>query len=181
MKRVLLLALVCFSISGSAYTLEVTLKLKGSYFYPSEDAFKDIYGGGMMYGGEVTFRINKNIDFWLGSSYFSKQGKLTFTEEETTVKIIPAGGGVKYISSLGGINYYSGLGLNYYHYKESNPIGLAKKGGLGIVGKIGAYMKPAAGLIIDLFINYSYCKMQPADYKINIGGLETGVGIGYVF
>ncbi len=30
-------------------------------------------------------------------------------------------------------------------------------------------------------IIYSYCRMKPADYRINIGGLEAGIGIGYEF
>jgi hypothetical protein len=42
-------------------------------------------------------------------------------------------------------------------------------------------MKVTGGLIIDLHISYSYCKMKPADYRINIGGFEAGIGIGYEF
>jgi hypothetical protein len=123
----------------------------------------------------------KNLELWVGASFFSKKGELSFTGEETKVRIIPIGGGVKYISSVGGINYYSGIGINYYLYKETNPIGDASKGGFGILGMIGSFMKVTRGLIIDLYIDYSYCKMKPADYRINIGGFEAGIGIGYEF
>lgn len=55
------------------------------------------------------------------------------------------------------------------------------KGGLGYIGKIGSYVKVTGGFLIDLYVNYSYCKMRPADFKINIGEIEAGVGIGYEF
>jgi hypothetical protein len=35
------------------------------------------------------------------------------------------------------------------------------------------------GLIIGLDRAYSSCKMKPADYRINSGGLAVGIGIGY--
>lgn len=180
-KKVFLLILICLFLTGSASSVDVIIQLKGSYFSPSEDAFKEIYGGGPMYGGEVNFQIHRAILFWVGGSFFSKQGRLTFTGEETRVKIIPAGGGIKVVLSGRGVDYYCGIGLNYYQYKESNPIGLAKKGGLGVVGRIGANVQLTAGLIIDLFVSYSRCRLKPADYEINIGGLEAGAGIGYSF
>jgi len=175
------LLLICFLLSGSAFSVELIIQLKGSYFFPSEPAFKEIYGGGLMYGGEVDIQINRAISFWAGGSYFSKQGRLTFTDEQTRVKIIPAGGGVKFVLSGRRVHYYGGFGLNYYQYQESNPIGLAKKGGWGVVGRIGADVRLSAGMIIDLFVNYSHCRIKPADYRINIGGLEAGAGIGYAF
>ena len=71
--------------------------------------------------------------------------------------------------------------IYYYQYKESNPLGNVSKGGLGYVGKLGSYIDIAGGFLIDLYINYSYCKLKPADFEINIVGLEAGVGIGYRF
>lgn len=181
MKKLTLIIAIAILLSGLADASDFTLKVKGNYFSPSEKAFKDIYGGGWVYGGEANFGIWKNLKLWVGTSFFSKKGELSFTGEETKVRIIPIGGGVKYVSSVGGINYYSGIGINYYLYKETNPIGDASKGGFGIVGIIGSFMKVTGGLIIDLYINYSYCKMKPADYRINIGGFEAGIGIGYEF
>jgi len=35
--------------------------------------------------------------------------------------------------------------------------------------------------LIDLYLSYSYCKIKPADFEINIGGIEAGIGIGYKF
>jgi len=50
---------------------------------------------------------------------------------------------------------------------------------LGFIGKIGLFVKVKGKMIIDFFASYSVCTMKPADFRINIGGLEAGIGIGY--
>ena len=112
----------------------------------------------MMYGGEVNIGVSSGLEIWMGGSYFTKKGELTFTKEETKLEIYPIGGGLKYKISAGIIDLYAGAGLNYYQYKESNPLGNVSKGGLGYVGKLGSYIDIAGGFLIDLYINYSYCK-----------------------
>ena len=179
-KLFIIIVTVIFS-SGIANATDISVELKAHYFHPSEKAFRDIYGGGMMYGGEVSIGVWKGLEVWFGGSYFSKTGELTFTKEETKLKIYPLGGGLKYRLSEGVLSFYIGAGLNYYQYKESNPLGDVSKGGLGYIGKIGSYVKVTGGFLIDLYVNYSYCKIKPADFKINIGGIEAGVGIGFSF
>lgn len=181
MRELAIIALLTVCLSGLAYTADVTVELKVHYFSPSEQAFKDIYGGGLMYGGEVSVGVWRDLDLWLGGSYFSKKGELTFTKEETKLELIPIGVGAKYRILSGNFALYVGLGLNYYQYKETNPIGDVSEGGLGYIGKVGSYVKVSERLLIDLYVNYSYCKVKPADFKINIGGLEAGAGVGYRF
>lgn len=182
MKKLIGTIGIIILLSGFATAADFSVEMKVHYFSPSEQAFKDIYGGGMMYGAEATVGIWRNFEFWFGGSHFTKRGKLTFTQEETKLKIIPIGGGLRYILPTGRLNLYAGLGLNYYQYKETNdPIGEASKGGLGYVGKIGSFVKVTGSLLIDIYADYTYCKMKPADFKINIGGFEAGIGIGYEF
>lgn len=181
MRELTIIALLTVCLSGLAYTADVTVELKVHYFSPSEQAFKDIYGGGLMYGGEVSVGVWRDLDLWFGGSYFSKKGELTFTKEETKLELIPIGVGAKYRILSGNFALYVGLGLNYYQYKETNPIGDVSEGGLGYIGKVGSYVKVSERLLIDLYVNYSYCKVKPADFKINIGGLEAGAGVGYRF
>jgi len=175
-----LLAILIFS-TGIALGADIRLELRGNYFSPSENAFKDIYGGGMMYGAKFSIGIRKNLLLWLEGSHFSKKGELTFTKEETKLSMVPLGVGVGYRISSRSLSFYTGLGFNYYHYKESNPIGEVSKDGLGYVAKAGSYLKLTRGLLIDLFIDYSYCKIKPADFEINIGGFGLGTGIAYEF
>jgi opacity protein-like surface antigen len=181
MRKFIIIIVSVVLLSWTANASDVIVELRAHYLHPSEEAFRDIYGGGMMYGGEVSIGVWKGLEVWFGGSYFSKKGELTFTKEETKLEICPLGGGLKYKLKIGVFNLYAGAGLNYYQYKESNPLGDVSKGGLGCIGKIGSYVKVTEDLLIDLYINYSYCKLKPADFEINIGGIEAGVGIGYSF
>jgi hypothetical protein len=181
MRKLTIIAILTVCLSGFAYTTEVTVELKAHYFSPSEQAFKDIYGGGLMYGGEISVGIWGDLDLWFGGSYFSKTGELTFTKEETKLELIPLGVGAKYRILSGNFALYAGLGLNYYQYKETNPIGDASDGGLGFVGKIGSNVAVVGGILIDFYVEYTYCKMKPADFEINVGGIAAGIGVGYRF
>jgi len=182
MKKLVIIIAVTIFLSAFLSAGDFIVEVKGHYLSPSDKAFRDIYGGGMMYGGEASLGVWKGLEVWIGGSYFSKKGELTYTKEETKLEIMPIGAGVRYSYSVNkNINIYGGVGVNYYSYKESNPIGDVNKGGLGYIGKIGSYMKVTGGLMIDLYVDYSYCKMKPADFKINIGGIEAGIGLGYKF
>ena len=181
MKKLSIIIVSVVLLSGFANAADFIVELKANHLRPSEDAFRDIYGGGVMYGGEVSIGVWRGLDVWFGGSYFSKKGELTFTREETKLEIYPLGGGLKYRLTTGIFDLYAGAGLNYYQYKESNPLGDISKGGLGYIGKIGSYVKVTGGFLIDLYVNYSYCRLKPADFKIDIGGIEAGVGIGYSF
>lgn len=181
MRKIFLALAILIFLSGIIHAATFTIELKGSYFSPAEKAFKDIYGGGTTVGGEVSIGIWKKLHFWLGGNYYSGDGGLTYTGEETSLQILPIGGGLKYEFSSGTLCFYGGIGMNYYQYKESNVIGDVSKGGIGLIGKIGLNLNVTQGLFLDLFINYSYCKITPADFTINIGGVDVGAGLGYKF
>ncbi|MCJ7581850.1 MAG: porin family protein [Candidatus Aminicenantes bacterium] len=177
--RILLIFIVFFS--GISHASKFTFEVKVSYFSPTEKAFKDIYGGGMTFGAEVSIGLWKKLQFWFGENFYSGDGGLTYTEEETSLQILPIGGGLKYEFSTGTLRFYGGIGVNLYNYRESNVLGEVMKSGLGYIGKIGVYIQLTKGLLIDIFSEYTYCKMIPADFTINIGGITVGLGLGYKF
>ncbi|MCJ7651991.1 MAG: hypothetical protein MUP85_25610 [Candidatus Lokiarchaeota archaeon] len=181
MKKTFNIIASMFLFSGIVHATTFSIELKGSYFSPSEKAFQDIYGGGITYGGEVAIGLWKNLQFWLGGNYYSGNGGLTYTGEATSLKILPIGGGLKYELSSGILGFYGGVGVNYYQYKESSVIGNVNEGKIGFIGKLGLSLNVTKGLFIDLFVNYSYCEMTPADFTINIGGFDVGGGLGYKF
>ena len=183
-KVIILIAMLFYSASG-AFSQEKRkrnyIKVGAHYFSPTEQRFKDVYSSGIAYTGEIGIGVWKGLKLWIGASYFTKKGELFFTKEETKVQIIPIGGGIKYLLIEGKTNLYTGIGLKYYQFKETNPIGEVSKSGLGYVGGVGVFMRVIGGLILDLRIDYSYCKIKPASRNIDIGGLEAGIGIGYQF
>ena len=136
-----------------------------------------------MFGAEVNMDVWKNLEGWVGMSFFSKEGEMTYTQEEIKLKITPIVAGMRYSHALNEkINIYGGLGLAYFIYSEEiSALEDVSEGGLGFVIKAGGWMRVKKGFFVDVFIKYSSCKVEPADFKVNIGGLEVGVGLGYVF
>lgn len=180
MKKIALVSLAVLVVSSSAFS-SIIFEAKGCYFTPFEKSFRDIYGAGWKPAGEIGIRLINRLDFWVAGAFFSRNGKLTYTEEETKLTILPVGGGFRFRFTTGRASCYASAGLNYYQYKESNPIGDVEATGVGYVGKLGAFIRIVGGLEIDLNVGYSYGRMKPADFEINIGGFEAGVGLAVEF
>ena len=152
-----------------------------SYFFPTEERFRTVYGNGLVIDGELTFAVLKDVKVWVGASYLSKKGELTFTREETKLKIMPLKGGLKYRILKGKFNIYLGIGVGYHQLKETNPIGEVSKGGLGYLAKMGGFFNLAGGGLFEIFTEYSYCRIKPTDFYVNIGGLKAGLAFGWQF
>lgn len=170
--------LLTISLSAADFLYE----FKAHYFNPTEQRSKDIYGSGWAFGGEFAFGAWESLYVYLSGSYYSRTGELTYTREETKLKIIPLAVGAKYHFNIaGGLNLYAGAGITYNIFKEENPIGEASKNGIGFVINSGLIAYVIEGLFLDGYVNYSYCKVKPENVEVNIGGLEAGLGIGYKF
>jgi hypothetical protein len=180
MKKIALIGFVVLIASTSAFSF-IVLEAKGIYFSPSDRTFRDIYGAGWMAGGEIGIRIFKGLEVWGEGTYITKKGQLTLTREETTLSIQPVGGGLRYRFTSGKISGYAGAGVDYFQYKESNPIGDVSKKSIGYVGRVGVFFRIVPGLLLDLNLGYSYCKMNPADFEIDIGGIAAGAGLAIEF
>lgn len=167
--------------SGLANAEGVFFMFKGSYFNPSEQAFREIYGSGIMFGGELAFKIWNSLDIWLDGNYLKRTGELTYTQEETKLRIIPVTFGLRYRFTSGVTNLYLGLGACYFMFHESNIIGDVDKGGIGFKGKMGSFFSITRNLFFGLSVSYSYGKMTPAYFTINVGGIEAEAGIGFEF
>ncbi len=161
----------------SRFSLEVI----GSYFQPSHQSFKDIYGGGISFGGEISITLMKGISIWIGGYFFTKTGLTTFTEEETKIQITPIYVGLKFRRPEARISPYFGIGVGYFQYKETCPIGTVEEGDIGYIGQIGCIFKVIGPLFLDFKGSYNYCKVKPGDIEANLGGFQGIVGVGFEF
>ncbi len=163
------------------YTRNNHFKIFADYFVPSEQSFKDIYGGGMAFGAEVNIKVWRLVDFWLVGNYYSKGGRLPFTKEDTDMTIIPIGLGLKLRVQRGALNPYLGFSPMIYIYEEKNEINEAKGTSFGFVGQAGCYFRVIGRFLIDVSVNYSYCKAKPQRIQAQLGGLQAGIGLGFEF
>ena len=151
------------------------------FFLAGDSAFTDIYGNGVVYGGEL--RIGgKRIAGWLEGNYRARTGKSSFTEEETKVNVMAIEGGALYRIMPGNISPYVGAGIGYYMFDEKNSfIGEVKQSKIGFCGAAGVSVFVVKRLVLDCRLKYSTCSMKPADFDINVGGLTMGIGLGVRF
>lgn len=173
----LLLAVVTGVTAGETFSIQG----RGAFFMPSETVFKEIYGESPVYGGEISLTIMSGLKLWVGGHYFNKTGTLTFTEETTTMTLIPVFGGLQYQFLGGRFRPYIGAGAGYILYKEENPIGKVEDGGLGFIGLAGVRVMIVGPLFLDLQGSYSMCKVEPAGIEADLGGIHVGVGLGLQF
>jgi len=155
--------------------------LRAGFFLAGDSAFGEVYSNGPVFGGEL--RIGKGkIVGWLEGTYRAHTGAMTFTGEETKMTVMAVEAGVLYRFKSGPMTPYAGLGLGYHIFKETNEIrGEAKQSKPGFCALAGVTMAFGKSLVVDGRLKYSLCPMQPADFKIDVGGLTLGIGAGIRF
>ena len=175
MRKLLIFIFLSTSIVLPGFSAKV--ELKAGYFMPSEKAFRDVYGSGPIAGAEIEFKLFGPLNLYIEGNYFNKNGKLTYTLENTRLMIIPAGAGLRVNINRGGITKYIGCSVRYYRYYESNPIGSVNASSAGVGGNVGGHFRINKWLCLDLRLSYFYCKMKPVFFEFNIGGIELGGGL----
>ncbi|MDW7761644.1 MAG: SH3 domain-containing protein [Acidobacteriota bacterium] len=157
------------------------LMARFGYFVASDSAFNEIYENGPVFGGELRLGGRK-VAGWLEGGYREHKGKFSFTGEKTKVNVIGVELGVLYRLSTGTFQPNVGTGVGYYMFNEKNaPLGEAKENKIGFCGIAGISIIPTKDLVLDLRLKYYTCKMRPADFDIEIGGLSLDLGIGFSF
>lgn len=186
-KRIIIIGISFLVLSSLLNAKGFRIELNTGYFYPSEKAFRDIYGNGLIYGLDISKNIWKEMELHLDCKYFSKKGKLTFTQETTKIQLVPLGLSLRYTFLKKKFNLYAGAGLTYVSFEEKNPIGKVRKNQMGFAVKAGVLRrlktdkKFLKAIVVDACINYHYCKMKPADIKFDAGGIDLGIGLGVEF
>jgi hypothetical protein len=151
------------------------------YFQPTDDVFKDVYGGAMVFGGEIGVKVWKGLGIWAAVDVYSKDGSTTFSEEPTEIRIMPITAGAIYCFTAKRLQPYLALGVGYFRYKETNDIGQVEGGDLGYIARGGARLIAFGPLILDVRVSYSTCKYKSSPFEADLGGLRAGLGIGAAF
>ncbi|MGA2587594.1 MAG: OmpW family outer membrane protein [Candidatus Aminicenantales bacterium] len=179
MQKRLVIGCAIFLLTGTAFAASISIQMKASYFLPSDEYFKSIYGNAPTYGAKIGFDIWKSIGIWLDAEFYSKTGKTTLMSEETKLQLIPITAGVRYMF-LPDKNFspYLGAGIGYFQYKETNPIGSVSKGDVGFIIQGGFVFKLNRMIFVDVQGSYSSCKANPSGVEAELGGIKVGLGLG---
>jgi hypothetical protein len=180
-KTIIGLVMLSVLFAGSLKAEDVLFEINSHYFIPTEQAFKEVYGNGVRFGTEFGVHVLGGLDVWVGGDFFYKKGELTFTQEETTLMVIPVMAGLKYRLSVGSFDVYLAAGASYNFYNEDSILGETAERGFGMIGRLGTLIKVVSGLVVDISVRYSYIPFDFPAVEVDIGGLEAGLGIGYWF
>lgn len=168
------------AVQASAGGMSYEVLARYGWFRATEGAFRDIYGQGAPMGLEL--RAGKGRIFgWLEASTLSRKGTFTLTDDETKVRLTQIEAGALFRLLTGRIAPYVGAGFGYYMFKETNFLGKASRNKTGFCGVAGVTATVVKSLILDFRAKYSRCKMKPADFSLEIGGLTLEAGAGLRF
>lgn len=170
---------------------KMALGLLSGYSAYQDDNFKSVYGeGGIFFKGEYSFilPINvKSLDVWTGFSYFQKNGKTSFTEEDLTLRITIFSLGLRYLRRMSRFNPFVGAGIDHITYKEILPedFMVSSVGGseLGFHAQAGTFLDLLSSLALKVHVKYNWAKATAAtgEEEVNLGGVEYGIGLIFWF
>jgi hypothetical protein len=178
-KKLGLSALLVLLPAVEAAAARLSFRAGASYFLPSDKVFRDIYGGGTSYGAELALSLGRRWEAWLSASLFQKTGRLTFTGEETEIRLIPVLAGARFFFARARLQPYLGLGAGYISYNETSPLGRSVGGSLGLVGQAGFIVAATSWLSLNARLSYSYGRTNPEGLAADLGGLEVSLGLGF--
>jgi hypothetical protein len=186
-------------IPFSLLSRDILVEGKVAYFHPLGHRFREIYGGGALYGGEITARFSECAQWFgfLSVDYFSKRGFSIGLLTPTKVSLLPIAFGVKYFMPFANQpgDFYVGLGfqpIRVHTFDQSSfVIQKQTRWAFGGIAKVGIYLCLAENFLVDLFFDYSFARISqrksltPVGPVIplhaNVSGLIIGIGVGWRF
>jgi hypothetical protein len=177
-------ALALMALAGAAFGAVVTATLKGGYFAPSGQAFRDVYSGGPVFGVDLAVPVGGVFKIWAGADLFGKNGHLTVTGDPTKVRIIPVYLGLRGEFGKTSLRPYVGAAAAYFLFHESNLLGTVDDGGLGVLGQAGLLWKLGGAVWLDLHAGYRACTLKSEGedpVEAALGGLCGGIGFAFRF
>lgn len=169
----------------ASFTLEAnsTLEVRGAAFIPTEQRFRDIYGTALpsiqVEGSFAVWRcfyLFANLDDVFGTGHVRDCGK-------TDINLLSFSLGPKVVYCLNTyLDIYFGIGpvVTWGYVKNfCNDIRSEYNVSGGGIAKVGVNIYVYQNFFLDVFADYQY--QHAFRNNVFIGGLRTGLGLGYSF
>ncbi|MBN2246178.1 MAG: hypothetical protein JW755_10070 [Candidatus Aminicenantes bacterium] len=187
-KNIIILSIGVILISNFVLAGNTRSRLIAKYaqFQHFEPSFKEIQGTHESYGGELSVGISEIVDLWFSGMYSSYNPHPSSINSGPTISLIPIELGLKFKLPISFLTPYVGGGVVYTRYVESAGGTDLNLNGIGYCGQMGFIFPAATGkscssslFVIDIFINYSVCRINYDSYNFDTGGLRIGIGWGF--
>lgn len=182
--RAMVAVLAFAALAGGAWGAGVTATLKGGYFAPTNEVFRDVYPGGAVFGLDLAVPVGGVFRVWAGADFFSKTGALTLSEEETKVRIVPLYVGLRCEFGQTGLRPYIGAAAAYFMFHEENVLGTVSDGGIGFLAQAGVLLRIGGPVWLDIHAGYRGCTLKTDDedpLEAKLDGIHAGFGLAFRF
>ncbi len=157
--------------AGDLFKVGVT----SGYFIPSDEIFKEVYDGDLVYGLKLGVHVWNGFYVWVSGLQYKKFSETTYTGDITRLTLNPLYLSLRFTAPLGKVNPYVGGGYTYLSFKEESTIGAIEDSGSGYCLEAGIEFNLSSRFILDLNAGYSSVSITPFDEKIDLGGAFAGL------
>lgn len=185
-KSIICIGIVIFLLPVSIFSAsrQGTLEFLAGRYQPDDPRFKAVYAEkGSIYGLGLSADLFKPVNFYLEIRYFQRHGFLTYTREKTQFHLLPLSTGLRAMLPVWILIPFIGAGADFYTYYEDNPIGTVLNFTNGYHLVAGLYLQAGRlPLFFSARIKYSRATAEEEKgRRIQLGGLETALGFGFIF
>lgn len=190
MKKIIFLLLLFTTTFHSLNSCENSFytNFSAGYVFKHDTDFKEVYGSGLANLITADFCYSRCGKWGIGTkvSYWRAHGKTTFLKQRTTLKEIPLTFYLRAIKDICSLQMYASLGGGIVWIKEKSYLGERKiHKGVG-EAEIGLNYMVRECFNLTSALRYLFpaqrvCKKNVCDHKIDIGGLDLRLGIGFSF
>ena len=168
------------------------ISFKPAYFYPQDSVFRNVYGSGYITLGEINCKIYRSYYLWIESGFLTKSNSIDRLGSSYDVKAeqIPISFGLNYLfPRFCKTNIYLKIGPNWLFTRTVDDLPSAgtvnKKWSFGATLGTGAKIHCTSEMFLDVFFNYLYNRKKihnsNTEFIRYLGGLQVGLGIGWMF
>jgi hypothetical protein len=177
--------LVLAGLAGTAWSSPTAFEVRVGGLYLNSKEVRDVYRIGLVVGADLTIPVWKGLSLWVGADYYSKKGKLTFTLEDTTLRVVPVFSGFKLQATSSSVRPYLALAAGCFLYKESNILGTVSGSKIGPLAQLGLLVKIKRAAWLDIHVRFTSVRYknaeEPEPLTADIGGIQGGLGLAFRF
>ena len=177
-----------------SHNIPPTIEFKAGYFFFSDAKMRNVYDkGGLDLQISGSYPVWRWIQIYGSVEYFERHGRSLGGHQKTSIWAIPLSLGPKLVARIhSSTHYYFTIGPRYFFVHAHNHSSFVDKtinqNGIGGFVGTGFNFFPSRHFLIDVFGEYSYCRLHFHPSKKNVygrtaqvGGFAFGAGLGYAF
>jgi hypothetical protein len=167
-----------------------SIGIQGGAFFPQDVNFQQLYGKILPdYGAEISLRLPisdpHGLDLAVGGRMLSADGKTTYTQESTSLRLTSVTVAIRYSYDTGRFAILLGPGMDYVMYKESYaatfPVSSVSGNTVGFNIQGAVYLHMTSALSLKGYVKYCAVATENPGFRVNLGGVEWGAGLLYRF